>query len=309
MFQRLQTNFRLQLAIGAALVAAAVPAQAHLVCSWNLDSSPGHHPNVAYAAHALQMCDLVALQGVNDSAQVDALQMTLSRLGAEWVQLPPEAPAPDKAFLFKRGSIDHAGRKQYYDGAGHGMSARFAGRDGQPFVLASVSARRPADAPYDLSSYVGFLASAYPEDARNWLIVGQLGTPANDPAMGFFRRSARPIVHSVDTALPSKSLDTLPEGVRVMSKSAAPGEADDQAWVPIGSGLDIQEAGVIDYLAAIEAAGLPRLGFEEAKKEVSPFLPIYVRVGAVSRSSTRLHPVLLPDRRAQLRDVQVSLGQ
>lgn len=299
MFQPQRQRMMWKVAAAAACVLGALPAHASMVCSWNLEASAERSPEAFGVAVALRKCDVIALQGVDGPALPDGIQMSLSRMGGDWGQLPPQPGAPDKAFLFNQEAVSYAGRMDVYDGYGLGYSARFNPVDGRPFVLASISGRPSAEGPYDLSSFLGHLSEAFPEDGRNWIIAGQMGTHANDESLASFRRSAKPLVHSVDTELPSLGLETMGDGIRVLARTERPGESQDQIWVAIGSKVDVREAGAIDYLAAIEASGGRKPSLEEAKAHISPYLPVYAIVGSGERIVTDKPPVLIPTMKSR----------
>lgn len=278
-------------------VVAADPVQASLICSWNLDSQKDRQPNLTLVAQAIHQCDLVALQGIAASTQPDALQLMLHRMGGDWAQLPPEPGAEDKAFLFNQDVVRYAGRRAVYAGPGQALSARFNAVDSVPFVMASLSPRSDEKAPYDLSSLIGHLKDRYPEDYRNWVISGQVGGSPNDVALENFRRSARPLVRQVDTTLPSASLETQANGVRSFPRAEKPAESTDQIWIPIGAGIDVRDAGAIDYIAAIEALGGARMAPGDAMKAVSPYLPVYAFIGDGRKMAKPKAPILISSPR------------
>lgn len=288
-------------------LAPSLQAYAHdiIVGSWNIQRL-GHGNQKSYTtlAKVANTVDLLAVQEVMTMAGIERLEKELEDLSQEpWSVMASHAIGSKNykemyAFLWRDSAVEYVdGAVVYFDPGNifirEPYSAKFRSkRNGKELAVATVhvlygkSIKDRAPEIEALADYWEWMASVYPDAPL--MLVGDFNLEERNKVWLPLRHHAKPLITRGATTL--------------STNNGRYKNLYDNIWIERLSGLDVREAGIIEY---------PRLikwDHQKSRRHVSDHAPVYVALGKArmdksvpTRTSPPVGYVALPEVKAPAR--------
>ena len=268
-----------------ALIAIA-PAQAAVLCSWNIERL-GHGNQKAYEAlgHIGNHCDFIAVQELMTEDGQQRFLRALHTHDRNWASMASHALGRGSytemyAFYYRQGTVDYDdGAIVYLDRrdtyAREPYSARFRTAKGTRFAVGTIhviygqSVRDRLPEITALADYFTWLAEVYPNTPR--MLMGDFNLAPHHDAWQPLKVHAKPLIT---------------EGASTLSAiDGRYANLYDNIWLAHNSTLAISNSGIIKFPEMLRTQSGAPVTHEWARRHVSDHAPVYI-----TTDGARLNP-------------------